>query len=59
VLDEAATADKEAVDKRAMEEAVEERATKETAVKVATAEEVAGKTADEAVGAVGGSLAPS
>jgi hypothetical protein len=55
VLDEAATADKEAVDKRAMEEAVEERAAEEAAVKAATTEEVAGKTADEAIGAVRGS----
>jgi hypothetical protein len=63
VLDVAATADKEAVDKRAVEEAttkkvVEERATEETTVKAVAAEEDAGKTADEAVGATEGSPPP-
>jgi hypothetical protein len=48
VLNEAATADKEAMDKRATEEAVakratKERATKEAVVMAAAAEEVAGK----------------
>jgi hypothetical protein len=48
VLNEAATADKEAMDKRATEEAVakratKERATKEAVVTAAAAEEVAGK----------------
>jgi hypothetical protein len=63
MLDDAAIADKEAADKRPAEEATakraaEERATEEAAVKAATAEEVARKTADEAVGAAGGSPAP-
>jgi hypothetical protein len=63
VLDMAAAADKEATDKRAAEEAVakraiEERAAKEATAKAAVAEEVAGKTADEAAGAAGGSPAP-
>jgi hypothetical protein len=62
VLDEAAAtttaADKEAADKRATEEAMakrvaEERAAVEAAAKAATAEEVAGKTTDEAAGATG------
>jgi hypothetical protein len=67
VLDEAATtnavADKEAADRRAVEEAAvkraaEERDAEEATVKAAAAEEVAGKTVDEAVGAAGGSPAP-
>jgi hypothetical protein len=63
VLDEVAATNKEATDKRAAEERVAEeavmkKATKEAAVKAAVAKEVAGKTADEAIGAVGGSLAP-
>jgi hypothetical protein len=63
VLDKAVAADKEATDKRAAEEAVakraiEERAAKEATAKAAVAEEVAGKTADEAAGAAGGSPAP-
>jgi hypothetical protein len=53
MLDEAATttavANKEAMDKRVAEEST---------TKVAAAEEVAGKTADEAAGAVRGSPAP-
>jgi hypothetical protein len=57
MLDDAAEADKEASDKRAMEEATakraaEQRAAEEAAVKAAAAEDVAGKTADEAAGAV-------
>jgi hypothetical protein len=63
LLDEAATADKEAVGKRATEEAavkraVAERAAEEATVKAGAAEEVAGKTTDEATGATGGSSAP-
>jgi hypothetical protein len=63
VLDEAAAADKEAMDKRAAKEATTKRATEERAVEevmanAGAAEEVAGKTADEATGAVGGSGAP-
>jgi hypothetical protein len=53
-----ATADKEAMDKRATKEAAAKRAAKEAAVKAAAAEEAAGKTTGEAVGATGGSLAP-
>jgi hypothetical protein len=49
VLDEAAAADKEATDKRATEEAAAKRAVRESAAAV---EEVAGKTMDEAAGAV-------
>jgi hypothetical protein len=49
VLNEVAVADKEVVDKRATEEAT---------TKAAAAEDVAGKTADEAAGAAGGSPAP-
>jgi hypothetical protein len=48
VLDEAVVASKEATDKRAVEEAM---------VKAVAAEEVTGKTADEAAGATGGSRA--
>jgi hypothetical protein len=68
VLDEAATmmatADKEAVDKRAEEEAtvkraVEERAAEEAAAKAAAAEDVTSKTTDEAIGAARGSPAPN
>jgi hypothetical protein len=73
VLDEAAAADKEAVDKRAAKEATTKRAAEERAVEevmanagaaeevmanAGAAEEVAGKTADEATGAAGGSGAP-
>jgi hypothetical protein len=55
-----AVADKEAADKRAAEEAAMKRAVEERAtVKAAAAEEVAGKTTDEAAGAAGGSPAPS
>jgi hypothetical protein len=63
VLDEAAAADKEAMDKRAAKEATtkraaEERAVEEVMANAGAAEEVAGKTADEATGAAGGSGAP-
>jgi hypothetical protein len=67
VLDEAAATtaatNKEVVDKRAVEEVVvkratEERAMEEAAVEAAVAEEVAGKTADEAAEAAVGSPAP-
>jgi hypothetical protein len=56
MLDEAVTADKEAMGKRAMEEAAVKRAVEERAMAKAVAvEEVVGKTADEAAGATGGS----
>jgi hypothetical protein len=63
VLDEAVTADKEAIDKRAAEEAMakrvaEERAAEEVTVKAAAVKEAAGKTANEAAGVDGGSPAP-
>jgi hypothetical protein len=68
VRDEVATtsavANKEAANKRAVDEAVvkravEERDAEEVVAKAAAVEEVAGKTADEAAGAVGESPASS
>jgi cobalamin biosynthesis Mg chelatase CobN len=63
VLDEAAVADKEAVDKRAAEEATAKRATEEAMVKRAmeeraTVEAAVKAAAAEAAGVAGGSPAP-
>jgi hypothetical protein len=57
VLDEAATADKEATDKWAAEEAVAKRATEEAVMKAFAAEEVASTTTDEDAEAARGSPA--
>jgi hypothetical protein len=59
-----AAADSEATDRWPMEEATtkraaEERAIEEAVVNAAAAEEVAGNTVDEVVGAAGGSPAPA
>jgi hypothetical protein len=52
-----ATADKEAVDRRAAEEAVAKMAAEEAVVKASTDEEVTGKTTNEFARAVGDSSA--